>query len=65
MQKEKETIHDMRLELRKEIDPSSYECLERLGYIVLTDGRVFCDHTYMGRRARYFLNKLREPCTRS
>lgn len=65
MQKEKETIHEMRLKLREGIDPSSYECLERLGYIVLTDGRIFCDHTFMGRQASYYLKKLRSPCTRS
>lgn len=65
MQKGNETMHEERMKLREQIDPYSYECLERLGYIVLPDDRTFCDKSYMGKRASYYLNKLRVPCTRS
>lgn len=48
----------LKMELVKELDPRSEECLDRLGYRVLEDGRTFFDRTYLGQYAKEIWSKL-------
>lgn len=52
------TVTELKMELVKRVDPRSEECLERLGYRVLDDGRTFFTRTYFGRRAKEMWKKL-------
>lgn len=51
-------IHQIKMEMIADVNPASDECLERLGYKVLSDGRMFFDRTYLGQRAKDIWRKL-------
>lgn len=51
-------IHQIKMEMIADINPVSDECLERLGYKALSDGRMFFDRTYLGRLAKDIWRKL-------